>query len=318
MTNPTLLKAHQTLANAAEAIINSPMANPKGMPETRVNSALATLCLCVAGQHTLSIHPTQEAEAQQEELLELAAPILRNISDQHWQETLTGHDEECLSAVQSNGVTEYACIFDEKLMPCLACPHLTRLKPSMNAGITRPKEGPNLKAHKPNYPKASAAAIRALRHMACWPTNIPPEYHAATNTIAAGVALADAAYYAAAAIEVHFILKPHLNQDHNEIHVKLSEDIYQSLHQLMGGSAAALKQQEETTQHCILHTWHRDDKTEYVCRYEENWTPGQWDGDILDNPCNTCDFTKSPQRPRVQELLKQATDREMGDARKTE
>ena len=254
MTRPTILKAHQIQAHATEDIINSPMANPKRMPATSVNSAIATLCLCVAGQRTLSIHPTQEAEAQQEELLEVAAPILRNISDQHWQETMTGHGEECLSGVQSNGHTEYACIFDEKLMPCLACPHLTRLKPSMNAGITKPKEGPNQKAHKPNYPQASAAAIRALRHMACWPPNIPPEYHATPNAISAGVALADAAYYAAAAIEVHPLLHLHGNQDDHKTHIKLSEDIYHSLHRLMEGSAAPLSQPGDPTQHCILHT----------------------------------------------------------------
>ena len=244
----------------------------------------------------------------------MAAPILRNISDQHWQETMTGHGEECLSGLQSNGHTEYACIFDEKLMPCLACPHLTRLKPSMNAGITKPKEGPNQKVHKPNYPQASAAAIRALRHMACWPPNIPPEHHATPNAIAAGVALADAAYYAAAAIEVHPLLKLHGNQDDHKTHIKLSEDIYHSLHRLMGGSAAPLNYPGDSTQHCILYTWHITNRTEYVCRYGENWTPNQWDGDILDNPCNTCDLMKAPQRPRVQELLKQAMDREKAHA----
>ena len=93
-----------------------------------------------------------------------------------------------------------------------------------------------------------------------------------------------------------------------------TEDIYHSLHPLMGGSAAPLKQPGDPTQHSILHTWHITNKTEYVCMYGENWTPNQWDGDILDNPCNTCDLMKSPQTPRVQELLKQAMDRDKAHA----
>ena len=314
MTGPTILKAHRALADAAEAIVNSAMANPKEMPGTSVNSAIATLCLCVAGQHTTSIQPTQEAEARQKELLELAAPILRNIEDRDWKDVLHGHDQECLSAAQSNGHTEYACIYDQKLMPCLACPHLTKLKPDMHADIARPAEGPNRQAHKPDYPRASAAAVRALQHMARWAPNVPAQHHTTTNAIAAGVALADAAYYAAAAIEVHPLLGRRGNRDGHMAHIRLSEDIYHSLHELMGGWATPLNQPGKPMQHCAVQTWHIAGRTEYVCRHEENWDPNRWDGDTLDNPCNTCDLMKAPPRPRVQELLKRAMDREKTQA----
>lgn len=310
MSNDNVATPLQALTDAAYAIIKGPLANPKQMRSVNLNSAVATLCLCVAAYETAAMQLSEETDQMREALLDAATPLLRTIGPEEWAYITQGHDQECLATAGADGGMKHNCVHDEKTMPCLACPHLTSLKPDIGAAIAMPQPGPTATTNKPKYPGAAARALSALRSMKNWARTLPEEHHATVAAIAAANAVANAGYYTAAAIEVHPVRN--INVADNGFQAELEtqeEQLYQDLYQIMGGPAGKVAPPGNNYNTCLKFEWFQRELTEYACKNEEAWED-RMEGDMLNAPCNACPSRTKPFKPSVQELLAQALKRE--------
>ena len=231
---------------------------------------------------------------------------MQAMSDHLWELTVDrAPDNCCLTSVSSSGHIEHNCLYDEKPLPCLTCPVLTRQMPHAAQGVRRAPITPPL-AHKPNFARASAAALRVIDLSEQWARLMLGRDRTESRTVLAAIAAAETVYYTSAAMERHPTFGPRRS---DEQWIKRSEQVFDQLYQVMGGPPGPTAARPSgNSDHCSLLFWSQQDQPpEYTCLDPVKAGPT---GDRPD-PCDTCPLAPETRKPMPWQLLAEAVSRDV-------
>ena len=253
-----LTAAHKLLVNIARTITTSPLANPRHMNNVSINSRIALLTNAVAGHHLTVLDGSTDTANQQEQLLEISNPHMQAMSDHLWELTVDrAPDNCCLTSVSSSGHIEHNCLYDEKPLPCLTCPMLTRQMPHAAQGVRRTPITPP-QAHKPNFAKASTAALRVMDLSEQWARLMLGRDRTESRTVLAAIAAAETVYYTSAAMERHPTFGTRRS---DEQWIRRSEQVFDQLYQVVGGPPGPTAARPSGySNYCTLLFWSQQDQ----------------------------------------------------------
>ena len=306
-TAMTLTAAHQLLTEIARTITTSPLANPKHMESVHINSRIALLTNALAGRHLALLDTAAATASQQEQLLEISDPHMQAMTDDLWQQTTEREpDDNCLTSLATSGQIAHNCAYDDKPLPCLTCPMLTRQMPNIAQGIRRCADRTPPPAHKPHFGRAAAAALRVMDLSEQWAQTML----GCQRTESRAVAAAETVYYTSAAIERHPRFGPSGSagpRGNEGPWITRSEQVFDRLYQVMGGPPGRTAARPPTPDYgCLLFIWARD-QSEYHCQDPEKAGPN---GDRPE-PCEDCPLGQQSRKPMPWQLLAAAVSREI-------
>ena len=297
--------AHEVLYEIARTITESPLANPGGaVHNVSLNSRIALLTNALAGHHLSVLDGSEEALVRQGRLLEVSDPHMQALSDEMWELiTLKTPDQNCLTATDDQGYIEHACIHDEKPLPCITCPMLTRQMPEIGRGVPRRPHPAAQAAQRPDLRRAAAAMARVTELTERWAgLMLEREGRPEPAGVAAALAAAETLYYLSAALEYY----PKRSNSPVRHAGKPYDSAFDRLYEAMGGPEGPTAGRAGEDYGCLRYLWAERITTEYRCRDPETAGPtGE-----RPTPCDSCAFSEGPGKPMPWELLAQAADRE--------
>ena len=239
MHQPTIQRAHRILLEVALTITNSPLPVSRDRDLVRLNAQVALITNALAARHIAETAGDADTLRMQRHLLNFSNPHMQAMDYQTWSALLyqkqdTQPTSSCSSSLTNDGYIYHNCTFDDKPLPCINCPVLLELMPSITSGIPRitvpepPEQDHNL--------HASAAAVhQAFNLLNQWTAVMAHHQPLGPQAVAAALACFNTTYYLEAAIERH--VQDHLDPAPPDTQplLKRSNKFAERIYRLIGG-----------------------------------------------------------------------------------